>query len=74
MLNPVFSIAHMREMGALSRRRDYFVINMYMPKVPIFYDVTHRVSALISFSYACTLYGCRSAMPSLIKSRMGLKR
>jgi len=28
-----------------------------MPQIPIFYDIAHKVSALVSLTYAGTLYG-----------------
>lgn len=44
MLNPVFSIAHMREMSALILTPYSFLFTLNSIPVPIFYNVTHNVS------------------------------
>ena len=44
MLNPVFSIAHLREMSLLILTPHYFLFTLNSIPVPIFYNVTHSVS------------------------------
>jgi hypothetical protein len=55
MLNPVFSIAHMRQISKdfqLFRRILQVVIDVHMV-VPIFYEVTHKVCfSIINFKDA----------------------
>ncbi|KAJ3515822.1 hypothetical protein NLJ89_g1511 [Agrocybe chaxingu] len=45
MLNPVFSINHMREMGerSISTCGSFITHSPSRPKVPIFYDVSHKL-------------------------------
>ena len=47
MLNPVFSIAHLREMSLLILTPHYFLFTLNSIPVPIFYNVTHNVTPLL---------------------------
>jgi len=46
MLNPVFSIAHMREMSSLILTPHSILFTLNSIPVPIFYNVTNNVSTL----------------------------
>lgn len=43
MLNPVFSIAHMRNMGPYEFITGFLVVNLVFA-VPMFYDITRKVT------------------------------
>jgi hypothetical protein len=73
MLNPVFAISHLREMGEYSFLV-FALINL--APVPIFYDVVYKVRAQIShwFSLLDGKLGISFGTQLQIKSRKGHKK